>query len=158
MYVVRDGGDLLVATGNGYAKRTPADAYPVQGRGGRGVVTAKIVEARGELIGALMVHAGDEIFAITSAGGVIRTSAAEVKQSGRQTMGVRLMNLASGDSVVGLALNAESGEEAALEDGDESVDQEVSADPAGLADEADPVVDQVADAADPAGSDDEAEE
>jgi DNA gyrase subunit A len=97
-----------VATGGGYAKRTPAAAYPVQGRGGRGVVTAKIVEARGELIGALMVHAGDEIFAITSAGGVIRTSAAEVKQSGRQTMGVRLMNLASGDSVVGLALNAES--------------------------------------------------
>src|SRR5436190_1424138 len=108
MYVVRDGGDLLVATGGGYAKRTPAAAYPVQGRGGRGVVTAKIVEARGELIGALMVHAGDEIFAITSAGGVIRTSAAEVKQSGRQTMGVRLMNLGSGDSVVGLALNTES--------------------------------------------------
>jgi DNA gyrase subunit A len=158
MYVVRDGGDLLVATGNGYAKRTPADAYPVQGRGGRGVVTAKIVEARGELIGALMVHAGDEIFAITSAGGVIRTSAAEVKQSGRQTMGVRLMNLASGDSVVGLALNAESLEEAALEDGDELADQDVSADPAGLADEADPVVDQVADAADPAGEDDETEE
>jgi DNA gyrase subunit A len=158
MYVVRDGGDLLVATGNGYAKRTPADAYPVQGRGGRGVVTAKIVEARGELIGALMVHAGDEIFAITSAGGVIRTSAAEVKQSGRQTMGVRLMNLASGDSVVGLALNAESLEEAALEDGDEPADQDVSADPAGLADEADPVVDQVADAADPAGEDDETEE
>jgi hypothetical protein len=66
MYVVRDGGDVLVATGGGYAKRTPADAYPVQGRGGRGVVTAKIVEARGELVGALMVHAGDEIFAITS--------------------------------------------------------------------------------------------
>ena len=112
MYVVRDGGDVLVATGGGYAKRTPADAYPVQGRGGRGVVTAKIVEARGELVGALMVHAGDEIFAITSGGGVIRTSADEVKQSGRQTMGVRLMNLAAGDSVVGLALNAESMAEA----------------------------------------------
>ena len=82
MYVVRDGGDVLVATGGGYAKRTPADLYPVQGRGGRGVVTAKIVEARGELVGALMVHTGDEVFAITSAGGVIRTSAAEVKQSG----------------------------------------------------------------------------
>src|SRR5437773_584541 len=119
MYVVRDGGDVLVATGGGYAKRTPADAYPVQGRGGRGVVTAKIVEARGELVGALMVHAGDEIFAITSGGGVIRTSADEVKQSGRQTMGVRLMNLAAGDSVVGLALNAESiaeAEEADLAD------------------------------------------
>jgi DNA gyrase subunit A len=158
MYVVRDGGDLLVATGGGYAKRTPADAYPVQGRGGRGVVTAKIVEARGELIGALMVHAGDEVFAITSAGGVIRTSAAEVKQSGRQTMGVRLMNLASGDSVVGLALNAESLAAEALEDGEEPVDQDISADPAGLANEADPVVDQLEDAEEPAGEDDEAEE
>src|SRR5690348_2931000 len=122
MYVVKDGGDLLVATGNGYAKRTPADAYPVQGRGGRGVVTAKIVEARGELIGALMVHEGDEIFAITSAGGVIRTSAAEVKQSGRQTMGVRLMNLASGDSVVAVARNAEAG--TAVPNGDEPEDEE----------------------------------
>jgi DNA gyrase subunit A len=72
------------------------------------VVTAKIVEARGELVGALMVTADDEIFAITSAGGVIRTRADEVKQSGRQTMGVRLMNLAAGDSVVALARNAES--------------------------------------------------
>jgi DNA gyrase subunit A len=108
MYVVTEGEDVLVATGGGYAKRTPADAYPVQGRGGRGVVTAKIVEARGELVGVLMVHADVEIFAITSGGGVIRTRAGEVKQSGRQTMGVRLMNLAAGDSVVALARNAES--------------------------------------------------
>jgi DNA gyrase subunit A len=158
MYVVREGGDLLVATGGGYAKRTPADAYPVQGRGGRGVVTAKIVEARGELIGALMVHAGDEVFAITSAGGVIRTSAAEVKQSGRQTMGVRLMNLASGDSVVGLALNAESQAEEALEDGGEPADQDISIDSAGSADEADPVMAELGDAGDGAGEDDEAEE
>ena len=55
-----------------------------------------------------MVNADDEVFAITSAGGVIRTRAGEIKQSGRQTMGVRLMNLASGDSVVALARNAES--------------------------------------------------
>jgi DNA gyrase subunit A len=129
MYVVRNGGDVLVATGGGYAKRTPADAYPVQGRGGRGVVTAKIVEARGELVGALMVHEGDEIFAITSAGGVIRTSASEVKQSGRQTMGVRLMNLAAGDSVVGLALNAESlAESEALAESDDVADQDLPGD------------------------------
>jgi DNA gyrase subunit A len=108
MYVVREGEDVLVATGNGYAKRTPADQYPVKHRGGLGVVTAKIVEARGELVGALMVHPDDEVFAITSGGGVIRTRAAEVKLSGRQTMGVRLMNLASGDSIVALARNAES--------------------------------------------------
>jgi DNA gyrase/topoisomerase IV subunit A len=105
-----------------------------------------------------MVHAGDEIFAITSAGGVIRTSAAEVKQSGRQTMGVRLMNLASGDSVVGLALNAESLESEALEDDDELVDQDISADPAALADEADLDTAEVADADDVASEDDEAEE
>jgi DNA gyrase subunit A len=108
MYVVRDDEDVLVATEGGYAKRTPADQYPVKNRGGMGVVTARIVETRGRLVGALMVRPDDEIFAITSVGGVIRTRAGEVKRSGRQTMGVRLMNLASGDSVVGLARNAES--------------------------------------------------
>jgi len=109
MYVVTEGADVLVATGGGYAKRTPADQYPVQGRGGLGVVTARIVEARGELIGALMVHPDDEVFAITSAGGVIRTAASEIKLSGRQTMGVRLVNLDSGQSLVAIARNAEAG-------------------------------------------------
>jgi len=108
MHVVREGEDVLVATGGGYAKRTGANQYPVQNRGGKGVLTAKIVDSRGGLVGALMVRPEDEVFAITSAGGVIRTSAGEVKQSGRQTMGVRLMNLASGDSVVAIARNAES--------------------------------------------------
>jgi DNA gyrase subunit A len=108
MYVVREGADVLVATGGGYAKRTPVDQYPVQGRGGHGVLTARIVEARGELVGAMMVLPEDEVFAITSAGGVIRTAAAEIKQSGRQTMGVRLVNLDSGQSLVAIARNEES--------------------------------------------------
>ena len=108
MYVVREGEDVLVATDGGYAKRTPADQYPLRNRGGLGVITARIVEDRGGLVGALMVGPDDEVFAITSAGGVIRTRAGQVKQSGRQTMGVRLMNLAPGDSVVALARNAES--------------------------------------------------
>jgi DNA gyrase subunit A len=122
MHVLRDGADVLVATTGGYAKRTPADQYPVQGRGGHGVVTARIVEARGELVGALMVRPEDEVFAITSAGGVIRTAAAEIKQSGRQTMGVRLVNLAPGQSLVAIARNEESLDAgngaAAAEDGD----------------------------------------
>jgi DNA gyrase subunit A len=108
MHVVNEDEDVLVATGGGYAKRTPAAQYPVQNRGGKGVLTAKIVDARGGLIGTLMVRPTDEVFAITSTGGVIRTSAAEVKSSSRQTMGVRLMNLAAGDSVVAIARNAES--------------------------------------------------
>jgi len=126
MYVVSDGADVLVATDGGYAKRTPADQYPVQGRGGRGVVTARIVEARGELVGALMVHPEDEVFAITSAGGVIRTSVAEVKQSGRQTMGVRLVNLASGQTLVAIARNAES-----MEPGNGEHDDSGAGEPAG---------------------------
>jgi DNA gyrase subunit A len=89
-----------------------------------------------------MVHPGDEIFAITSAGGVIRTSASEVKQSGRQTMGVRLMNLAAGDSVVALARNAESLAEGDTEAADDESDQGLSedlADETGAADSPDPV-------------------
>jgi DNA gyrase subunit A len=128
MHVVEAGtdADVLVATGGGYAKRTPADQYPVKGRGGLGVVTARIVEARGELIGALMVWPDDEVFAITSAGGVIRTTAAEIKQSGRQTMGVRLVNLTSGQTLVAIARNAEE-PESALDDIDAD-DSETAAD------------------------------
>jgi DNA gyrase subunit A len=128
MYVVREGADVLVATGGGYAKRTPAEQYPVKGRGGMGVLTARIVEARGELVGALMVDPDDEVFAITSSGGVIRTSAAEVKQSGRQTMGVRLVNLAAGGSLVALARNAEAGPAVGESDAEES-DAEESEEP-----------------------------
>jgi len=126
MYVVREGADVLVATAGGYAKRTPVDEYPVKGRGTMGVVTARIVDQRGELVGALMVDPEDEVYAITSTGGVIRTSAAEVKQSGRQTMGVRLMNLAPGDSVVAVARNAEAGTGADVVAG-EPEDEDVTA-------------------------------
>jgi len=129
MHVVTEGTDVLVATGGGYAKRTPADQYPVQGRGGLGVVTARIVEARGELIGALMVHPEDEVFAITSAGGVIRTRASGVKISSRQTMGVRLVNLGEGQSLVAIARNAEAtGNGAAAIDAEMTADDEAEAD------------------------------
>jgi DNA gyrase subunit A len=149
MYVVRDNEDVMVATDGGYAKRTPADQYPLRNRGGLGVITARIVEDRGGLVGALMVGPDDEVFAITSAGGVIRTRAGEVKQSGRQTMGVRLMNLAPGDSVVALARNAESAAEVV---GEEVVGEEVAGEPV---DEAvdEPVEDLVEDAVDEDSSD-----
>ena len=134
MHVVRGDADVLVATEGGYAKRTPADQYPVQGRGGMGVVTARIVDSRGGLVGALMAQPHDEVFAITSAGGVIRTSAAEIKQSGRQTMGVRLVNLGDGQTLVAIARNAES----AVSDEDVVTDEDAG----------DSVVDEVSDGAD----------
>jgi DNA gyrase subunit A len=108
MEVVRAGTDLLVATDGGFAKRTPVEDYRIQGRGGQGIKTARITASRGRLVGALVVADGDELLAITSGGGVIRTRAEEVRRAGRDTMGVRLINLAEGDVVVVVARNAES--------------------------------------------------
>ncbi|MDX6223972.1 MAG: gyrase subunit [Frankiales bacterium] len=108
MDVVRgDDAELLVATDGGFAKRTRIGEYPIQGRGGRGVYTAKIVSTRGQLVGALIVVPDDEIFAITSSGGVIRTKADQVRRAGRQTMGVRLINLDEGATVVAVTRSAE---------------------------------------------------
>ncbi|MCU1651712.1 MAG: gyrase, subunit [Pseudonocardia sp.] len=106
---------VLVATGGGYAKRTPMEDYPVQGRGGKGVLTIQYDRRRGTLVGALIVDVADEIYAITSSGGVIRTTAREVRKAGRQTKGVRLMNLGEGATLLAIARNAE-----ALDDPDEN--------------------------------------
>lgn len=113
MSVVRESEEfnLLTATDGGYAKRTPVGEYRRQGRGGLGVKAAKIDEAsRGILVGAVVVGDDEEILAITSSGSVIRTRAGEVRQTGRDTMGVRLVNLKDGDLVVSVARNAESEE------------------------------------------------
>ncbi|HEY8374542.1 MAG TPA: DNA gyrase subunit A [Pseudonocardiaceae bacterium] len=105
--VVREGRFVLVATAGGYAKRTPIEDYPVQGRGGKGVLTIQHDRRRGRLVGALIVDAEDELYAITSSGGVIRTNVKEVRKAGRQTKGVRLMNLSDGTSLVAVARNAD---------------------------------------------------
>ncbi|RBM05684.1 DNA gyrase subunit A [Streptomyces sp. PT12] len=112
MNVVRAGTYVFTATDGGYAKRTPVDEYRVQGRGGLGIKAAKIVEDRGSLVGALVVEDTDEILAITLGGGVIRTRVNEVRETGRDTMGVQLINLGKRDAVVGIARNAEAGREA----------------------------------------------
>ncbi|WP_273491476.1 DNA gyrase subunit A [Gordonia otitidis] len=108
--VVREGTYLLVATSGGYAKRTPMDDYPVQGRGGKGVLTIQHDRRRGELIGAIIVDDDSELYAITSGGGVIRTAAKQVRKAGRQTKGVRLMNLDEGTTVIAIARNADEPE------------------------------------------------
>src|SRR5690606_12988938 len=104
---VRPDRYVLGATGGGYAKRTAIDDYPVQGRGGKGVLTIQHDRKRGRLVGALIVNEDDELYAITSTGGVIRTSAKEVRKAGRQTKGVRLMNLDEGTSLVAVARSAD---------------------------------------------------
>ncbi len=109
--VLDENAEILVATEGGYAKRTRIGEYPVQGRGGKGVLTARIVSTRGSLVGAVAVSPKDEIYAITSDGVVIRTKAAEVRRAQRQTMGVRLMNLPEGVNVVAVARNADEPDE-----------------------------------------------
>ncbi|NUP26663.1 MAG: DNA gyrase subunit A [Nocardia sp.] len=109
--VVRDGTYLLVATSGGYAKRTAIEEYTAQGRGGKGVLTIQYDTRRGTLVGALIVDDDDELYAITSNGGVIRTAARQVRKAGRQTKGVRLMNLGEGDTLLAIARNADEPEQ-----------------------------------------------
>nr|WIF15511.1 DNA gyrase subunit A [Tsukamurella tyrosinosolvens] len=109
---------LLVATSGGYAKRTAMDDYPVQGRGGKGVLTIQFDPKRGDLVGALIVDDETELYAITSGGGVIRTAARQVRKAGRQTKGVRLMNLAEGTSLLAIARNADESDEPEQADGE----------------------------------------
>lgn len=123
MNVVRPGTFVFTATDGGYAKRTAVDEYRVQGRGGLGIKAAKIVEDRGSLVGALVVEETDEILAITLGGGVIRTRVNEIRETGRDTMGVQLINLGKRDAVVGIARNAEAGREAEEVEGVDAVDE-----------------------------------
>ena len=104
-------GDVFVATAGGYAKRTPVTDYPAKGRGGLGVIVAKTDEDRGDLVGATLVGDGDEIFAITAGGGVIRTPISTVRSTGRNTLGVRLINLKGADSVLSIARNPEGADD-----------------------------------------------
>jgi DNA gyrase subunit A len=109
--VVQAGTYLLVATSGGYAKRTAIEEYTVQGRGGKGILTIQYDRRRGSLVGALIVDDDSELYAITSGGGVIRTAARQVRKAGRQTKGVRLMNLGDGDTLLAIARNAEESDE-----------------------------------------------
>ena len=86
-----------------------------KGRGGKGVLTIQYDKKRGTLVGALIVDDDDELYAITSGGGVIRTAANQVRKAGRQTKGVRLMNLGEGDTLLAIARNADEPEELAAE-------------------------------------------
>jgi DNA gyrase subunit A len=94
---------VFTATDGGYAKRTLLSEYREQARGGIGVKAAKIDEdSRGVLVGAMIVQPTDEILAITSSGVVMRTPVSEIRETSRDTLGVRLVNLDGGTSVVSI--------------------------------------------------------
>lgn len=121
MEVVRTGSHLVTVTDGGYAKRTSVTEWRTQGRNTYGVTAMKLVEQRGSLVGALICEESDELYAIASNGVVIRTRVDQVRATGRATMGVSLMDLADGDSVVGVARSADLTEDDEAADGEDSL-------------------------------------
>ena len=108
--------DLVVVTNEGFAKRTALSEYRLQGRNGYGVKAINLVEGRGSLVGAIVVHEDDQIMAIMKSGKVIRSDVAEIKRTGRNTQGVTLAKPDNGDEIISIARNAEKDDEDAEED------------------------------------------
>ncbi|UOW03704.1 DNA gyrase subunit A [Clavibacter michiganensis subsp. michiganensis] len=105
--VVGEQGYVFVVTEGGFAKRTAADQYRVQNRGGMGIKVAKLQDARGDLAGALIVGEEDEILVVLASGKVVRSVVAEVPAMGRDTMGVVFARFADDDRIISLAKNSE---------------------------------------------------
>ena len=94
---------LLVAGANGIGKRTPFEDYRVQSRGGKGIITMKTGDKTGIVVGALTVHENDELMLITNKGQMVRTRVKEVRETGRNTMGVILINLKGAEKLSSIA-------------------------------------------------------
>ncbi|MDY5130422.1 DNA gyrase subunit A [Actinotignum timonense] len=147
MDVVHDDSQVFVMTEQGFAKRTSADEYRVQGRNGMGIKVAKLTEARGDLVGALMVSSGDEVLAIMESGKVMRAAVDEVSLTGRNTQGVTFVRPDKGDRIIAVARNAEveieeeapaAGEQAAAEASAESSEAAEVTEPTAAAEHAEP--------------------
>ncbi len=98
---------LLTATEKGLGKRTKIDEYPVQGRGGKGVISIKVTEKGSKAVGLIQVRDEDEIIMITNSGKLIRTTADNISLQGRNTQGVKLMDVDAEDKIVSISKVAE---------------------------------------------------
>ena len=101
--VITPDSEVLVITENGYGKRTAGSEYPVKGRGGKGIKTANITAKNGPLAGLTTVKGDEDIMLVTNKGVIIRFNVASVSQTGRATLGVRLMKLENDAKVVTMA-------------------------------------------------------
>ncbi len=100
--IVAQDGDILTATENGYGKRTALDEYRLSGRGGQGVISIHVNERNGKVVGALQVQQQDEVMLISDKGTLVRVPVAEISLIGRNTQGVRLIQLGEGEALVSL--------------------------------------------------------
>ncbi|MEQ5807958.1 DNA topoisomerase (ATP-hydrolyzing) subunit A [Alteromonas sp. NFXS44] len=127
LIVPRGDGAILTATENGYGKRTPLEDYPAKSRATQGVVSIKVSERNGKVVGAVQVDETDEIMLISNMGTLVRTRVGEVSTVGRNTQGVRLIRTADDEKVVGLQRIEEViDEELELEEGGENTAEEAS--------------------------------
>lgn len=102
--IVSDDQEVLVLSEKGYGKRTPASEYPRKGRGGKGIITLKVADKNGPLAGLTTVQGDEDIMVITDTGVIIRTSVANISQTGRSTMGVKVMRLDEEAKIMTFAL------------------------------------------------------
>jgi DNA gyrase subunit A len=115
LQVVRVGGTVLTVTRNGYGKRTTLDEYRIQSRGGKGLIDIKASDRNGPVVGVNFLRGEEQVMLITEKGMIIRLNTAEISTIGRNTQGVRLIQLEEGDHLVSVARLAER------EDDDESL-------------------------------------
>jgi DNA gyrase subunit A len=110
MEILHPQGTLLTVTENGFGKRTPIGEYRVQSRGGKGVITLKVTEKTGAIVGVTQVSETDEVMLVTDTGKIIRLAVGELRVIGRNTQGVRLIGLQEDEHVASLARLAEKEE------------------------------------------------
>jgi len=101
--VVQEGVSVLTVTARGYGKRTPLDEYRLTGRAGKGIIDIKTGGRNGSVVGMLQIRQGDDIMVVTSKGKIIRIHADEITSQGRNTMGVRIIDLDADDHVGSIA-------------------------------------------------------
>lgn len=122
--MVRPGATLLVVGENGYGKRTDLDDYRIQGRGGSGILTMNVTEKTGKIVGAEVVEDDDRLLVLTQQGKGIRMRVKDIRVTGRVAQGVKLINLAAGDSIRSLARVVQDADEGELEGGEEAEAEE----------------------------------
>jgi DNA gyrase subunit A len=118
MAIVTPDAMLLVAGENGIGKRTPFDDYRTQSRGGKGIITMKTGDKTGEVVGALALRENDELMLITTKGQMVRTPVKDIRETGRNTMGVILIRLRTGEKLQSIALVVSQEEEEAEVEGE----------------------------------------
>jgi DNA gyrase subunit A len=119
------GSSILSVTENGFGKRTPIDDYPLQGRGGKGVITVKTTARNGKLVGTQQITDQDEVMLITDRGKIIRLRCGEIPVIGRNTQGVKLIDLESGERVMAVARLAEKEEEQTGQETEEASEESI---------------------------------